>query len=428
MIESTTELTLVPKAPRAVPTPSAPVRGEGPAAPAPAPARAVGRPSGTSGASSAPGALAVQRHAHRLAFTGTGGDYFRVWILNTLLTLATLGVYSAWAKRRKARWFARHTLLAGEPFDFHGDPRRILVGRVLALVMLVAAVRAIDAGAVAGLALLAVLYAVGPVLFASAQRFKLSNTSWRGLRFGFDADAVAAYVSCLPMLVAWTLVSVIGGLGLGALVDGLAGLALVLLLPLAHGRLKQFQQGRARFGASAFDFRFSLNAFFGLYLWLAAALAVAGAVAGLLAVGLSTGLRQMMGAQVAWLGTLLPLGVLGVVGVIAWPVYVARLHRLVWSSTRLTGGIEFVYEVAVVELFRQVLVGGLLTVLTLGLYWPFLAVRIAKLRIEGLTVLSDAPIDTIVVRAPQRHGPGRGPGRGPAGDAAARGFGLDIGW
>lgn len=39
-----------------------------------------------------------------LRFTGTGAEYFRIWVVHLLLTLLTLGLYSAWAKVRKARW------------------------------------------------------------------------------------------------------------------------------------------------------------------------------------------------------------------------------------------------------------------------------------------------------------------------------------
>ena len=370
----------------------------------------------------------TKRHAQRLEFTGTGGDYFRVWIVDALLTLATLGVYSAWAKRRKARWFARHTLLAGEPIDFHGDPRRILVGRALALVLLVACVHAFGRSAAAGAATLAVLYAAGPMLFASARRFQLGHTSWRGLRFGFQANAVTVYASCLPVLVAWTLGSVIAGMTLGGLVDGLAGLALVLLLPLAHGRLKRLQHRHARYGELAFDFQLSVDAFYKFYLRLAVALIVAGAVAGLLGAGLSMALKLVLGAETPWLATVLPLLAAGVVWTFAWPVYAAGLQQLSWNHTRLGGGIEFSYGVSVFALFKTVLAHGALTVLTLGLYWPFLAVRVARLRIEGLTVLSDAPIDRVVVLAPQRRGPGPGPGRATVGDGGDDAFALDIGW
>ena len=38
-----------------------------------------------------------------MRFTGIGWEYFRIWVVNMLLTLLTLGIYSAWAKVRKAR-------------------------------------------------------------------------------------------------------------------------------------------------------------------------------------------------------------------------------------------------------------------------------------------------------------------------------------
>ncbi|RYZ95608.1 MAG: DUF898 family protein, partial [Proteobacteria bacterium] len=32
-----------------------------------------------------------------LEFRGQAGEFFRIWIVNTLLTILTLGIYSAWA-------------------------------------------------------------------------------------------------------------------------------------------------------------------------------------------------------------------------------------------------------------------------------------------------------------------------------------------
>src|SRR5271169_4981058 len=73
-----------------------------------------------------------------LRFTGTGGEYFGIWIVNLLLTIVTLGIYSAWAKVRRLQYFYRHTTVAGSSFDFHGSPMRILIGRVIAFAMLLA--------------------------------------------------------------------------------------------------------------------------------------------------------------------------------------------------------------------------------------------------------------------------------------------------
>ena len=68
-----------------------------------------------------------------ITFTGEGREYFRVWIVNLALSVATLGVYSAWAKVRRLQFFYRHTRLDGASFDFHGQPLAILKGRIVAL-------------------------------------------------------------------------------------------------------------------------------------------------------------------------------------------------------------------------------------------------------------------------------------------------------
>src|SRR5271154_1264459 len=78
------------------------------------------------------------RAPEQVHFTGTGGEYFGIWIVNLLLTIVTLGIYSAWAKVRRLQYFYRHTEVAGSSFDFHGSAPRILIGRVIAFVMLIA--------------------------------------------------------------------------------------------------------------------------------------------------------------------------------------------------------------------------------------------------------------------------------------------------
>src|ERR1700704_3389344 len=70
-------------------------------------------------------------------FTGTAAEYFRIWIVNLFFTLATLGVYSAWAKVRKKRYFYGSTKLDGDSFDYFASPKAILKGRILAFAVFV---------------------------------------------------------------------------------------------------------------------------------------------------------------------------------------------------------------------------------------------------------------------------------------------------
>lgn len=56
-----------------------------------------------SGSNNGAGNGAIRREA--ITFSATGSEYFRIWIVNLLLSIVTLGIYSAWAKVRRNRYF-----------------------------------------------------------------------------------------------------------------------------------------------------------------------------------------------------------------------------------------------------------------------------------------------------------------------------------
>ncbi|MFP5306510.1 MAG: DUF898 family protein, partial [Gammaproteobacteria bacterium] len=88
-----------------VPPPSLPASARAPRAVAPVPPHRA--PLATT-----PAAYVATR-PERLQFSGSGGEYFRIWIVNLLLSVLTLGIYSAWAKVRRMQYFYRNTTLAG---------------------------------------------------------------------------------------------------------------------------------------------------------------------------------------------------------------------------------------------------------------------------------------------------------------------------
>ena len=76
--------------------------------------------------------------AYPLEFTGSGGEYFRVWIVNVLLSIVTLGFYTPWARKRTAQYFYSHTLVAGSPLEFTAQQRRMVMGFVLLVLITLA--------------------------------------------------------------------------------------------------------------------------------------------------------------------------------------------------------------------------------------------------------------------------------------------------
>ena len=169
----------------------------------------------------------------RMSFTGTGSEYFRIWIVNLALTIATLGIYSAWAKVRRLQFFYRHTRLAGAGFDYHGDPIAILKGRMIALVLFGLYSSMGYVGTWMTLVILVIFAVLLPWLLGRSLRFRLHNSSYRGLRFRFHGTTKQAYwiFLAMPLLMVVTL---------------------FLLGPFWHHRLKRYQFSNAAYGRTRF--------------------------------------------------------------------------------------------------------------------------------------------------------------------------------
>ena len=136
--------------------------------------------------SEAPVDAAPERHP--IEFTASGSEYFRIWIVNLLLIIVTLGVYLPWAKVRKLKYFYSNTWVGGDALDFHGEPVKMLRGTLIAAGFLIAYSVGSNFSGWAALVAAVAFVALWPALFRAAMRFRLANTSWRGLRFHFAGD------------------------------------------------------------------------------------------------------------------------------------------------------------------------------------------------------------------------------------------------
>lgn len=160
-----------------------------------------------------------------LRFTGSGSEYFRIWIVNSLLLVLTLGLYMPWARVRKLRYVYGNTVVQGVPLDFHGDPRKMFRGHAYISVLFMAYLAATNASPVAGLIAALILAALWPWLIHLSLRFRLAHTSWRGLRFAFTGQTRDAYVAFGPAAAVGALV-----LGSGAFVNPESDAPAILIL------------------------------------------------------------------------------------------------------------------------------------------------------------------------------------------------------
>lgn len=121
----------------------------------------------------------------KIQFTGSAGDYFGIWIINLILSIITLGIYSAWAKVRRETFFKNNTKIAEDVFAYHATGGQILKGRLIAFaVIVIFQIVSTISPLVSGVLSIAIMFLLPWVLNVS-MRFRARMTSYRNIRFNW---------------------------------------------------------------------------------------------------------------------------------------------------------------------------------------------------------------------------------------------------
>jgi uncharacterized membrane protein YjgN (DUF898 family) len=356
-------------------------------------------------ADAAPSPAPVARPPEQLRFTGTGSEYFGIWIVNLLLTIVTIGIYAAWAKVRRLQYFYRHTELAGSSFDFHGSPVRILVGRILALVLLGLYNYSVRLQSIWTLVVIVALAVIMPWLLRNSFRFRLYNTSWRGTRFHFRGSVAGAYR-----------VFLLNGF--------LALITLYIMAPFFHQRLKAWQHQNSWLGQTRFTFHARVSQFYLIYLLLLVSIVGFFVIIGVAGVGstlLSISAAQRQGGHIdpnAVLRALFILyGALILLSISIGPAFHALLQNLIWNNTRI-GEHRIECRMSPWKLAWITVSNLVLVVVTLGFFIPWAMVRMAKYHVESMQLLPASDLQEFVAAEPESVG--------AIGEEAATVFDFDI--
>jgi uncharacterized membrane protein YjgN (DUF898 family) len=294
----------------------------------------------------------------------------------------------------------------------------VLVGRVLSVVMLAAYHYAFGFSTAFGVAVFSGLLLLLPFLMRGALRFRLGNTSYRGLRLGFDGSVAQAYLAWLPPAVTVLLPGVI--LAVFPEQPEMAALALPLYLfwPLMHARIRRFQHAHLLFGDQHSHYDVKARRFYRYYL-VSLGLALLVIIVLSFVAGVGSALAGSSRTVAVIIG-----GLSGIVGLylmylLIGPYMVVRVSNLAWSHTSFPG-LRIRSTLPARAFMALQTKNALLTVLTLGLYRPFAVVSVYRFRLAHTHIEVDGDID-----AAASHIATRG---GAAGDSVADGFGIDLSW
>lgn len=307
----------------------------------------------------------------RFDFRGTGSEYFRIWIVNLLLTLLTLGIYSAWAKVRRLRYLYGSTFVADSAFEYHGQPVQILKGRAIAVAAIALYWVLVSVWAPGALLSLPLIAFGLPWIVLRSRLFQMHVSSWRNLRFQFRGN----YRGALVAYSGWAL---------------LAAMSAYLMTPWWIHRRVQFTLGNMSFGAEPLIFDKRAAPFVRVY--YRAALLGCVPTFGLL-MGLSFGITHSL-----WLAPFIAALVLAWLAIVAF--YQASIANICFDGLRLgpnvircnlrTSQLTWIYASNML---------GLL--FTLGLFHPWAKMRRLKYQFACMSVETSGELAHFIAASSQ---------------------------
>lgn len=304
-------------------------------------------------------------------FHGTAGEYFKIWIVNTLLSIISLGLYSPWAKVRNKRYFYNNTLLMNTPFDYLADPHKILKGRLLALgIILIYSLFSMLSPVFEGLLFLVFLFML-PWIIIQALKFNLYNSAYRNIRFYFDSDYLTAFKIFIlfPILIPLTL-----------------GLA----YPAFVRARKKFVIDHSAYGVNTFSMSASLGQIYAVYLFAAGMVLLAGLL--LMTVSyLEQGLFLSLGASAGLITSPISVFILMLFGIAIYGFIYTATSNLFINQTQLR---QFRFESSLKTpiICWIYITNALAIIFSFGLLIPWAMIRSTRYRLSCLSLIcSDDP-------------------------------------
>lgn len=321
---------------------------------------------------------------YRLIFSGTAGEYFRIWIVNLFLTVVTFGIFAAWAKVRSRRYLYAHTLLAGQPFDYMANPWFIFKGNLIVGAGVLLYLFADTYDVVFSSGVLAAFYLVLPFLIFKSLRFNAHNSAYRNIRFRFYGNLKESY-------------------GIYLLLPILIPLTLGLIVPYWMYRRKKYFFQNFSYGSTRNCFKGKSGAFYRTY-GIAGLLSLA--FVGLIGVGIMVFATVVKDISVQQAGfkqaiIMIPIVIYAMMMVyftlIQQYIYV-RVTNLCWAQTR-AGDLKFESRLQIKSLLWIRLTNIFAILVSAGLLIPWAKIRRIRYVLNSLAIISDRSLDEYTAAA-----------------------------
>ena len=191
----------------------------------------------------------------KLSYSGSGTELALLMFKNLALTILTLGIYAAWGRTNTRRYVWGKVSFLGDRAAYTGTGKELFRGWML--VFAVYAVVAVIVNIITRIHPILAIIMVPLYVYVYAlaiyggTRYRLGHTTWRETAFSMQRNKVSTQVFI------WLVVK-------GML---LSGLTLGIYLPVFQNERRNFLVNRAGFGTSKFSYDGASGEFFKLFFW-----------------------------------------------------------------------------------------------------------------------------------------------------------------
>lgn len=391
-----------------------------------------------------------------LRFTGSGSEYFKIWIVNILLTIVTLGLYYPWAKVRNKRYFYANSTLADRNFEYHATGKQLFIGFLIAVGIFILFQVLSNISPELTVILMVLLFLAIPWIIWRSLIFNMKVSSFSNVFFAFKGKLRKAYINYfgLPLLLLIVIYGVpigmgilmplvlMGGMGGGApsiletlypifliIISILSFMAAFYLLAFIKKRNTEYMLNGTRYGQGVFESKLETKKFMFINLKVLGLTLLAGIVFLGLALALGINVEALSSINPEDFNEGLPKGLLVIliiayVGMLLFMLLImsfliTRQRTYIYANTRLDGKIAFKSTLRARDFAWVMLSNILLIIVTLGFAIPWAKVRMARLTLENTHVDTSLGFDEYLSQKEQEQS--------SLGDQLGDAFDVDVG-
>lgn len=339
-----------------------------------------------------PTARAKTNEQHKINYDGKVGQLYKLTILDILLRIVTLGIYSFWGRTRMRKYLVSRHELGGDRFEYTGTGGELFKGFLKALpfiVVLIIPILLIDVHPIFVLGYIPILYFVGIAIYG-ALRYRYNRTRWRGIS-GFIEGSTIKFANLVFIR------TILNAISLG------------FLIPSTDIKIHSYIMNNAYFGTVKAEYHGNSKILFGAHiksilLALAIISVFSALIGGIIVSGASFG-QEFDPSQYSQNGEFkdpfedfMAGGfVVGFIfAIIVFPL-ILRLTRAIYHAALMRekmrglqiGNLKFMSTVGAWDVIKHRLLNSIILIFTLGLGYPFILQRNRKFFVRHLIIMGD---------------------------------------